>query len=146
MILFVVLLTVAGCQKVVAQNRWLLGTGVTYCSYLNSPGINVNISYRIIGNLHIGSDFSVLLSRETQEDGSNVKRKEVEYNLSSYYIFRINERVSPYPLVGINLSKRTVHREGKLPDKPLITAFNAVVSNLNLRQNACLSSPSGFEI
>jgi len=112
-------------QNVVAQNRWLVGTGLTYCTYLNSPGINFNVSYRVAGNLHIGPDFSALLSRERDEDGRTVKRKEVEYNLNSHYLVQINESISLYPLVGMNISKLTIHPEGEQPDRKMITALNA---------------------
>ena len=30
--------TVANAQ----ENRWIIGTGITYCSYIDNPGLNVN--------------------------------------------------------------------------------------------------------
>ena len=107
------------------NERWLLGTGVTYCSYINNPGINLNVTYRLIGNLHIGPDFSALLTHEDNENGRQVKRKELEYNINAQQLFEVKERLALYPIVGINWSKVTIHPEDEDPDVRWITAFNA---------------------
>jgi hypothetical protein len=105
--------------------RWLLGTGVTYCSYINNGGLNANITYRVIGNLHIGPDFSALLNQEVEENGKKTIRKELEYNFNGQYIFELSEKVGVYPLVGVNWSNVTDHPEGQAPETKLVTALNA---------------------
>jgi hypothetical protein len=107
------------------KGRWLLGTGLTYCTYVDNPGLNLNVTYRVIGNLHIGPDFSALLTKEVNENGIIVKRKELEYNFNAQYLFEIGKSVSIYPLVGINRSKVTFHPTGQEPDIRWITALNA---------------------
>ena len=104
--------------------RWLLGTGITYCSYINNPGLNLNVTYRIVGNLHIGPDFSALLTSEREENGRLVKRKELEYNFNSQYLFPIGKKVEVYPLVGINWSNVTNHPSGQEAVTELVTALN----------------------
>ncbi len=106
------------------KSRWLLGTGITYCSYINSPGLNLNVTYRVIGNLHIGPDFSALLNHEVNENGKNVLRKELEYNFNGQYLFDLNKKLAWYPLVGINWSNITNHPEGQEPVTILTTALN----------------------
>src|SRR4051812_19687476 len=59
--------------------RWLLGAGLTYCSYVDNPGLNLNVTYRLVGNFHVGPDFSALLTKEVLEGGRFVKKKETEY-------------------------------------------------------------------
>lgn len=106
------------------KTRWLLGTGITYCSYIDNPGLNLNVTYRVAGNLHIGPDFSALLTREKKENGSVVKRKELEYNFNANYLMRITSCATTYPLVGINWSKVTNHPAGQENDTRWITGFN----------------------
>lgn len=115
------------CSRAHAQeekSRWLLGAGITYCSYINSPGLNLNVTYRVIGNLHIGPDFSALLNHEITENGKEVIRKELEYNFNGQYLFDIHERLAWYPLVGINWSNITNHPVGQEPVTTLTTAIN----------------------
>ncbi len=107
------------------ETRWLLGTGITYCSYIDNPGLNLNITYRVFGNFHVGPDFSALLTRELQENGKVVKRKEVEYNFNAQQLFEVGEKIALYPLVGINWSRVTRHPEGEEPFTEWITAVNA---------------------
>src|ERR1041385_5931649 len=112
MILNVSLVLFTSClfTKALAQeNKWLVGAGVTYDNYMNTPGINLNLTYRLIGNLHIGPDFSALLNKEENENGVAVLKKELEYNFNANYLFSISEKLSLYPLAGINFSKVTVH-------------------------------------
>ncbi|MFM9840878.1 MAG: outer membrane beta-barrel protein [Cyclobacteriaceae bacterium] len=106
------------------KSRWLLGTGVTYCSYINNPGLNWNVTYRIVGNLHIGPDFSALLSSEREENGRVVKRKELEYNFNGQYLFALSKKVEIYPLAGINWSNVTNHPAGQEAVTELVTALN----------------------
>jgi hypothetical protein len=106
------------------NSRWLLGTGITYCSYINNPGLNLNATYRIVGNLHIGPDFSALLTSEREENGRAVKRKELEYNFNGQYLFALSKRVEIYPLAGINWSNVTNHPAGQEPVTELVTALN----------------------
>ena len=106
------------------ESRWLLGTGITYCSYIDSPGLNLNVTYRVVGNLHIGPDFSALLTREVLENGKTVKKKELEYNFNASYLFEVKKSISLYPLLGINLSEITLHPEGEEANKRLVTALN----------------------
>lgn len=106
------------------KKRWLLGTGITYCSYIDNPGLNLNVTYRAFRNLHLGPDFSALLSREQEGSGTYAKRKEIEYNFNAQYLFEMGKRWSIYPLVGLNWSQITNHNEGQIPNKQLITAIN----------------------
>ncbi len=115
------------CLNVKAQeekSRWLLGTGITYCSYIDSPGLNLNVTYRVIGNLHVGPDFSALLTREREEDGVVVKRKEVEYNFNAHYLFGLGKKIEIYPLAGVNWSNVTNHPDGGAAVTELVTALN----------------------
>jgi len=115
------------CLNVKAQeekSRWLLGTGITYCSYIDNPGLNLNVTYRVVGNLHVGPDFSALLTREREENGVVVKRKELEYNFNANYLFALGRRVEIYPLVGINWSNVTNHPDGGPAVTDLVTALN----------------------
>lgn len=107
------------------NERWFFGAGITYCSYINSPGVNLNVTYRAIGNFHIGPDFSALLTRERNENGKVVRQKELEFNLNAHYLFAMNERLSIYPLTGINWSKVTIHTDGDDPEVTWLTALNA---------------------
>jgi len=104
--------------------RWLLGSGITYCSYINSPGVNLNVTYRLIGNFHIGPDFSALLNHDIRENGKDVIRKELEYNFNGQYLFELNKKIAIYPLVGINWSNITNHPIGQEPVTTLTTALN----------------------
>lgn len=106
------------------EGRWILGTGPTYCSYVDNLGLNLNLTYRIVGNLHIGPDFSALLTKEREEGGRVVKRKELEYNLNAHYLFDVQKNVAIYPLIGINRSKVTTHPDGQAKDVQWITAVN----------------------
>jgi hypothetical protein len=106
------------------KSRWLMGIGITYCSYIESIGLNLNVTYRVIGNLHVGPDFSALLTREREEIGVTVKRKELEYNFNANYLFALSKKVEIYPLVGINWSKVTNHPVGGEPVTELVTALN----------------------
>lgn len=105
--------------------RWLLGLGATYCSYVDNPGVNFNATYRVVGNLHVGPDFSAVLTKEIKEDGRVVKRKELEYNFNAQQLFLVSKSISLYPLLGINFSKVTIHPDGEAPDKKVVTALNA---------------------
>lgn len=106
------------------KSRWLLGSGVTYCSYIKSPGLNLSMAYRITDNLFIGPDFSALLTREQEDHGQIVKRKELEYNLNFHYLFALNKRVELYPLAGMNWSRVTNHPAGQEAVTELVTALN----------------------
>lgn len=106
------------------KSRWLVGAGITYCSYINNPGLNLNVTYRIVGNLHIGPDFSALLTSEREESGRVVKRKEQEYNFNGQYLFPIGRKVEIYPVVGINWSNVTDHPAGQEAVTELVTALN----------------------
>lgn len=121
-IFFCIFISFAKAQE--EKSRWLLGTGITYCSYINSPGINLNVTYRVIGNLHIGPDFSALLNHEIKENGKDVIRKELECNFNGQYLFDLNKKIAVYPLVGINWSNITNHPDGQEPVITLTTAFN----------------------
>ncbi len=112
------------CSANAQADRWLLGTGITYDNYMHHPGINLNVTYRPIGNLHVGPDFSALLSREEQDNGIAVKRKELEYNFNATYLFSIKREIFCYPLMGINRSKVTIHPENEMADKLWVTAYN----------------------
>ncbi|HEX5170150.1 MAG TPA: hypothetical protein VFW11_13325 [Cyclobacteriaceae bacterium] len=107
------------------SQRWVVGSGVTYCSYVDSPGINLNVTYRLAGNLYVGPDFSALLTREVNEAGKVIRRKEVEYNLNLHQLFEVNERVGLYPLVGMNVSKVTNHPDREEPQHRWVTGLNA---------------------
>ena len=107
------------------NDRWLWGTGITYCSFIGNPGVNLNLTYRVIAGLHVGPDFSAILNKEEKENGSTLIRKELEYNLNAHYIFELSEKFALYPLVGINYSKVTIHPKGEEADKRWISACNS---------------------
>jgi Outer membrane protein beta-barrel domain len=106
------------------KSRWLLGTGITYCSYINNPGLNLNVTYRIVGNLHVGPDFSALLTSEREDNGQVVKRKELEYNFNGHYLFPVGKKVELYPLAGVNWSNITNHLAGQEPVTELVISLN----------------------
>ncbi len=105
--------------------RWLLGTGVTYCSYLDNPGVNVNVTYRLGKHFHIGPDFSAILTRESHSGTRWVKRKELEFNFNGQYYLSISEQLKCYPLTGLNISKVTNHEESFDADVRWVTDINA---------------------
>ncbi|HEX5170775.1 MAG TPA: hypothetical protein VFW11_16490 [Cyclobacteriaceae bacterium] len=107
------------------SQRWVVGSGLTYCSYVDSPGINLSVTYRLAGNLYIGPDFSALLTRDLNEAGKVIRRKEVEYNLNFHHLFDVNESVGLYPLVGMNVSKVTNHPDAEDPRHRWVTGLNA---------------------
>jgi len=107
------------------QDRWLGGFGVTYCSYVSNPGLNVNVTYRVGRNLYVGPDFSALLTSEREENGRMVKRKELEYNFNVHRLFDVNETLAIYPLTGLNYSKITIHPAGDEPHTRYISTLNA---------------------
>lgn len=111
--------------SVAQESRLLLGAGITYCSFIGNPGVNLNVTYRVIGNLHIGPDFSAILNSEEKENGKTVVKKELEYNVNGHYIFEVSDKVSVYPLAGINFSKVTIHPVNEEAGKRWITAFNS---------------------
>ncbi len=119
-----VILALAIANQSAAQERFVIGGGLTYCSYQRTPGINLNATCRVIRQLHVGPDFSVLLTRRDDDRGLQVKRKELEYNLNATYLFPVAAIVDVYPLVGLNVSKITVHPEGVGPDKNWVKALN----------------------
>jgi len=121
-IFFCIFVSFANAQE--EKSRWLLGTGITYCSYINSPGLNLNVTYRVIGKLHIGPDFSALLNHEIKENGKDLIRKELEYNFNGQYLFDLTKKIAVYPLVGINWSNITNHPIGQEPVTILTTALN----------------------
>jgi hypothetical protein len=118
------LLLLFSAQAQEEKSRWLVGTGITYCSYINNPGLNLNITYRVAGDLHIGPDFSALLSSERIENGRMVRRKELEYNFNGQYLFSVGKKVEIYPLAGINWSNITNHPVGQEAVTELVTALN----------------------
>lgn len=105
--------------------RWPLSTGVKYGRYVNSPGVNLNVTYRVIGKFHIGRDFSALLTLERDENGKIVKQKELEYNLNAQNLFEMNKRLLVYPIAGIDWSKVTVHPQRGEANTTRFTALNA---------------------
>lgn len=107
------------------EKQWLIGAGITYSTFMNQPGVNLNITYQPIGNLHIGPDFSALLTREQRENGSLVKRKELEYNFNTTYLFFLKDKFAIYPVAGVNFSKIAVHKEGEAIEKKWFTGINA---------------------
>ena len=113
-----------GAKAQEEKSKWLLGAGITYCSYINNPGLNLNLTYRIVGNLHIGPDFSALLTSEREENGRVTKRKELEYNFNAQYLFPLSRKVEVYPLAGINWSNVTNHPAGQEAVTELLTALN----------------------
>lgn len=120
-----VLLTLNGnAQDNTQDEKWLLGAGITYCGYADNPGVNLNVTYRLAGNLHIGPDFSAILTDKVKENGRIVKRKELEYNLNATWLFDITETFSLYPLVGYNFSKITVHPLGLEADERWVGGWN----------------------
>lgn len=108
-----------------SNERWTLGVGVTYCSYIDSPGLNLSVTYRTAGNFHVGPDLSFLLAQEREENGRRIRHKEVEYNLNAHQIFDLGEHIALYPLTGINWSKVTTHQEGRDPEVKWLTGLNA---------------------
>jgi len=110
--------------KAQEKTKWLLGAGITYDNYMNMPGINLNVTYRVVKGLHVGPDFSALLNRDESENGVEVLKKELEYNFNANYLLKISEGLSLYPLAGINFSKVTVHPINSEPSKKIITAMN----------------------
>lgn len=106
------------------ESRWLLGAGLTYCSFINGPGLNANLTYRLIKDLHIGPDFSALLTQEERENGTVVKRKELEYNFNATYLVTVSKRIACYPLTGINVSKVTVHKITEAAQKRWVSGLN----------------------
>jgi hypothetical protein len=121
-IVYCLLSTAANAQE--KRSKWLLGAGITYCSYIHNPGLNLNITYRLAGNLHIGPDFSALLTRERKDNGVVVSRKELEYNFNATYLLAFSKKVELYPLAGINWSKVTNHPESQRAEINLVTALN----------------------
>jgi hypothetical protein len=111
-------------QLAFGQERWLIGIGATYCSDLDSPGLNANVTYRLMGNLHIGPDVSALLSREVNENGRLIKQKELEYNFNAHQIFELNNRFAIYPLAGLNISRVVHHPEGASKQITFTSGFN----------------------
>lgn len=107
------------------KTKWLLGAGITYDNYMNTPGINLNLTYKVIKGLHVGPDFSALLNKEENENGVDVLKKELEYNFNASYLFKLSQKLSIYPLAGINFSKVTIHPMDSEPTKKIITALNA---------------------
>jgi hypothetical protein len=91
---------------------------------MNTPGLNLNVTYRVIGNFHIGPDFSALLNKEEKDNGVTVLKKELEYNFNATQLFELNEVLAIYPLAGINLSKVTVHPINGEPSKKVVAALN----------------------
>ena len=117
------LLAVPGFSQ--ETKRWWLGTGLTYCSYLNNPGINVNVTYRLGNHIHIGPDFSAILTKESHDGTNWVKRKELEFNFNIQYYLPMSERIKYYPLTGLNVSKVTHHKENFPADVRWVAAINA---------------------
>lgn len=120
-----VLLVFMGISLSSFAQKLLLGGGLTYCSYVRNPGINASLTYKLVGELYAGPDFSALLTKEIRENGSHVKRKELEYNFNVHYLFNLGDIVKIYPLTGLNISKITVHPEGGLAVKNWVKALNA---------------------
>lgn len=104
--------------------RWLVGGGIVYCSYVDNPGINLNLTYRVIRNFYVGPDVSALLTKKSDVRGTLIKRKELEYNFNGHYLFDLNEHASLYPIFGLNASKLTVHTAGEYPVKRSLLAAN----------------------
>jgi opacity protein-like surface antigen len=111
-------------QWVCGQERWLLGAGLTYCSYIDNPGVNLSVTYRIAERFFVGPDFSALLTREREANGVLKKRKEVEYNFNAHQLFELNELLNVYPLAGINVSKVTNHSAMETPQTKWISGVN----------------------
>ena len=106
------------------EQKWFVAGGVTYCSFVNNPGINISVTYRLADDLYIGPDFSAILTKVEKSNGTSRKQKELEYNFNAHYTFEFTPAISAYPLTGINFSKVTLHERGHEPQKQFITAFN----------------------
>jgi hypothetical protein len=123
---FVFLSFFAGLQIASGQDKPLLvGGGISYCTFMHSPGVNINATYRLFNKFYVGPDFSAVLTREIKKDGRTVKRKELEYNFNFQRVFQFRKTLGVYPLIGINFSKLTVHPLGETASKRLIIALNA---------------------
>lgn len=139
--------------QVAGQERFVIGGGLTYCSYQRTPGINLNATCRVIRQLYIGPDFSLLLTRRDDDRGLLVKRKELEYNLNATYLIPIAKMVDVYPVVGLNVSKITVHAEGTGPDERWVRALN-IGGGLEVKKKSIryftelkyVSTPSKFDL
>ncbi|MFN0049105.1 MAG: hypothetical protein ACKVOU_08295 [Cytophagales bacterium] len=115
-------------EKPLAQNekegRWIVGAGVVFDSYTLSPGLNFNATYRILGNFHLGPDFSIMLDNTVTEDGKREVRKAFEFNLNVQHVFEINDNWAIYPFTGPNLSKITIHPVGEEAVEKWVAALN----------------------
>jgi hypothetical protein len=106
------------------KQRWLLGAGLSYDNFTNTPGLNLNITYRILGHFHIGPDFSAFLNNTTEDNGNKTIRKEFEFNLNGQQLFEVSEKVGLYPYSGLNWSKVTTHLLGEEPNEKWVTGIN----------------------
>ncbi len=106
------------------EGRWIIGAGAAYDSYTQTPGLNVNLTSRILGNFHIGPDFSIMLNNELDDNGKKEIRKEFEFNFNAQQLFEIGKRWAIYPLTGINLSKITKHPVGQEAEGKWVTGLN----------------------
>jgi hypothetical protein len=104
--------------------RWSAGFGLTYCSCVDRPGVNLNISYRVKGNFFIGPDFSALLEKRIHRYTRLLVHTEVEYNLNAHQLIEIIKGVEVYPLAGINLSKITFKSGNEEPMTQWVKAIN----------------------
>ena len=106
------------------QHRWLLGLGVSYDNYTKRPGLNPNVTYRLIANLFMGPDVTFMLKRVSYLNGVREERREIEYNFNANQLIHVNETWAVYPMAGVNLSKETVQVEGQPETKQVYLGLN----------------------
>lgn len=105
-----------------AQERWLIGSGITYCTRLHHPGINVSINRIFLKRIVTSAEVSAILTREKTNMGRWEKHKELEYTFFTQYLIGLTSTWNIYPLAGFNVSKVTRHLQGEFPDKRWLTS------------------------
>jgi hypothetical protein len=111
-------------QQAFGQERWAIGGGLTYCSYIHRPGVNLSATFKPLKHFHISPDFSAILTRREERNSIWLKRKELEGNINFAYDIALDPNFRAYALTGANIAKITIHEENHFADKQIRIGIN----------------------
>jgi hypothetical protein len=97
-------------STLVSFGQTIIGAGVTYGSYLEQPGIEVNGIYGLGGSIRLAPDFIYYFTDKVEILGSEFKTRAWEFNANiQYYI--LEKGIDLYAITGMNYTHTIVNTD-----------------------------------